>query len=112
VILVPGGTPNGMCGGGPADDHVNLRFRRSRASCAGAHAGRMTINEASEAPDPRRFMSSAEAAVFLGVSDMTIKRRIKDGSLTAYKLGARTVRVDREELEAFLNANRVAGIRS
>jgi excisionase family DNA binding protein len=51
----------------------------------------------------RLAYSVAEAATALGVSDMTIYRRIKDGSLTTYKWGGRTL-IRPEDLQASLDA--------
>jgi excisionase family DNA binding protein len=42
--------------------------------------------------------SIQQAADALGVSYMTIRRRINDGTLLAYRIGPRLVRVDRESL--------------
>lgn len=39
-----------------------------------------------------------EAARLLGVSVKTIRRRIADGSITAYKYGPRLIRVDMRSL--------------
>ncbi len=40
-----------------------------------------------------------DAATILGVSTKTIRRRIADGTLTAYRLGPRLIRVDMSEVE-------------
>lgn len=39
-----------------------------------------------------------QSAVALGVSDHTIRRRITDGSLLAYRVGPRAIRVDKASL--------------
>jgi excisionase family DNA binding protein len=44
--------------------------------------------------------SIQRAADFLGVTDRTIRRRIADGTLKAYRVGPRLIRVDRESLLA------------
>lgn len=50
----------------------------------------------------RRLASIREAAEHHGVHHNTIRRRIADGTLTAYRFGPRIVRVDLDELaEAF-----------
>ncbi len=50
---------------------------------------------------PRPGLSIAEAAAREGVSQKTIRRRIADGSLPAYKLGkGRTLYVRPEDLDA------------
>jgi excisionase family DNA binding protein len=50
--------------------------------------------------DTRVFMSVPEAAEYIGVSVATIWRRIAEGSLTAYRFGPRSTRVNRDELHA------------
>jgi len=50
----------------------------------------------------RRLASLADAADYAAVNPRTIRRRIADGSLTGYRLGARILRVDLEELDALL----------
>lgn len=47
-------------------------------------------------------LSVADVAAAYNVSPTTIYRRIKDGTLTPYRLGARTIRLDAAEVaEAF-----------
>jgi excisionase family DNA binding protein len=48
----------------------------------------------------RRYVSLAEAAVYLGVNIRTIRRQIADGRLTGYRLGDRLIRIDLDELDA------------
>jgi excisionase family DNA binding protein len=50
----------------------------------------------------RRWLTQAEAADELGVTDRTIRNLIRRGQLTGYRLGSRAVRVDRLELESLL----------
>jgi excisionase family DNA binding protein len=50
----------------------------------------------------RRLVSIVAAAAELGVSTKTIRRRIADGSLTAYRIGPRVIRVDLAEMESLL----------
>lgn len=45
-------------------------------------------------------VSISGAAVSLGLSEKTIRRWIADGKVKAYRLGARTIRVDRDSLLA------------
>ena len=49
------------------------------------------------------FYTIDEAAVLLGVSWRTIKRRIEDGSLKASKIG-KSYRITRENLIAFIES--------
>ncbi|GAB2667361.1 excisionase family DNA-binding protein [Barrientosiimonas humi] len=51
----------------------------------------------------RRWLTQAEAAEQLGVTDRTIRKFIATGRLTGYRLGARAVRVDAGELETLLS---------
>lgn len=45
-------------------------------------------------------LSIKQAAEYHGVCDKTIRRMIADGRLKAYRIGARTIRVDRDSLLA------------
>jgi excisionase family DNA binding protein len=52
------------------------------------------IDSLPAADDPARFVSMAAAADFLGCSVDTIRRRIADGTLPAYRVGTTsTIRV-------------------
>ncbi|NDK33030.1 helix-turn-helix domain-containing protein [Nesterenkonia haasae] len=46
----------------------------------------------------RRMLTMAEAADLYNVSQATIYRRIKDGTLTAHRPGPNTVRIDPRNL--------------
>ena len=50
----------------------------------------------------KTYETIAEAAGRLGVSQRTIRRRIADGHLTAYRLGPRLIRLDAIEVDAIL----------
>jgi excisionase family DNA binding protein len=52
-------------------------------------------------PD-KALASIHEAAKYAAVNPRTIRRRIADGSLTGYRLGARVLLVDLNELDALL----------
>ena len=45
-------------------------------------------------------ISLQEAALILGVSVKTVRRRIADGDLAAFRVGPRLLRVNRAEVEA------------
>ena len=45
-----------------------------------------------------------EAAKQLGVSTATVLRRIKDGSLKAYKMSRTTIRISEDDLQAYRRA--------
>lgn len=47
-------------------------------------------------------MKLTDAAEALGVSDRTIRRRMADGSLPAFRVGPRLLRVRRSDVEALL----------
>lgn len=49
----------------------------------------------------RHYMTVAEAAEYLQISDRAVRRLINDGELTGYRLGRskRTIRVDRNEID-------------
>lgn len=54
------------------------------------------------APPQRHFETIAEAAERLNVSVKTCRRRIADGSLTAYRFGPQLIRLDPAEVDAVL----------
>jgi excisionase family DNA binding protein len=57
----------------------------------------------SQPPAFHRWLSQAEAADYLGVTDRTIRTMIRRGDLPARRLkGSRLIRIDREELEQLL----------
>lgn len=47
----------------------------------------------------RKYLSLAEAAEYLGVTDRTIRNLIARGQLTGYRIGPRLIRVSLEEIE-------------
>lgn len=51
-------------------------------------------------PITRKDLTLAEAATFYGVSARTLRRRIAEGRLTAYRIGPRAIRVSADDLEA------------
>lgn len=57
----------------------------------------------------RRLASISEAAEYAACNPRTIRRRIADGSLSGYRMGARLIRVDLNELDAFLRRIPAAG---
>lgn len=50
----------------------------------------------------RRMESLAQAAERLGVSVTTLRRRVADGQLRAYRIGPRLLRVDAADVDAML----------
>jgi excisionase family DNA binding protein len=53
-------------------------------------------------PRPEALVSVTDAAHRFGVSEKTIRRRIADGTLTAYRFPPRLIRVDLAEAEKLL----------
>lgn len=53
----------------------------------------------------QRWYSTADAARYLGCSVDTIERHVKDGTLTARKLGG-LVRIDVREIDAVMEGKR------
>lgn len=61
-------------------------------------------------PTTRRWLSQAEAAEYLGVSDRTIRNYISRGALTGRRVrGSRLIRIDLTELDAMLREIPTAG---
>lgn len=58
---------------------------------------------------PRRWITQAEAADRLGVTDRTIRNLIARGDLTGYRLGKRTIRLDVNEVDQCLRPIPAAG---
>ncbi len=50
-----------------------------------------------------RFVSVAEAAIFLGVDTMTVRNMLKDGRLQAWTLGPRVLRIRLSDIESALS---------
>jgi excisionase family DNA binding protein len=46
------------------------------------------------------YLSIRETADYLGVTTRTVHSMVSDGRLTAYRLGARVVRLRRDEIDA------------
>ena len=55
---------------------------------------------------PPRWLSSKDAAAYLGVNLRTLYRLIDEGSLPAYKFG-RVIRLLADELDAFIDQARI-----
>lgn len=61
-------------------------------------------------PTPtRRLATLNDAAAYAALHPRTIRRRIADGTLVAYRLGPRALRIDLNELDAALRPIPTAG---
>lgn len=49
-------------------------------------------------PEHNRWISVEAAAVVLGISTSTVRRRVKDGSIVARRFGPKLVRIDADQL--------------
>ena len=58
----------------------------------------LCIAMASPVDDLPSSPSIQQSADFLGVNYSTVRRRIADGTLRAYRVGPRVIRVDRDSL--------------
>jgi excisionase family DNA binding protein len=56
--------------------------------------------------DGPEWMSSKAAAAYLGISQRTMYKLIDEGQVPGYQLG-RVIRLQRPELDAFIEASRV-----
>jgi len=56
-----------------------------------------------------QLITIAEAAEMVRVHPRTIRRRIAEGSLTAYRVGPHLIRLDVDELDAMLRPIPTAG---
>ena len=48
------------------------------------------------------FIGLPEAAIYLGVTEKTIRRRIADGTLPAYRFGNRVIKIRIEDIDSML----------
>lgn len=56
-------------------------------------------------PDtPPILLTYQEAAKLLGVSDRTVWQLVADGKIPAVRFAARTVRIDRQDIDKFIEA--------
>lgn len=65
----------------------------------------MPSNATPQIPQQRlasAYLTIEEAAEFMSMSCVTIRRHIGDGSIPAYRCGKRLIRIRREDLEAAL----------
>jgi excisionase family DNA binding protein len=51
-------------------------------------------------PARRRYCTINEAADYLGVTERTVRQMITDGRLVGYRMGARFIRLDLDEIDA------------
>lgn len=58
---------------------------------------------------PAGGLTMAEAATIAGVHEATIRRAIAKKLITAYRVGPRLIRVDRDSFDAYLRGERVVG---
>lgn len=54
-------------------------------------------------PKIRRWVSLADGAEHLGVSEKTLRRMISSNQITGYRAGPRLIRLDLAELDALLS---------
>lgn len=58
------------------------------------------MKNATSAPSQPRRVKLPAAAEYAGLSSKTLRRRIADGSLPGFRLGARTIMVDLNDVDA------------
>lgn len=57
------------------------------------------------------YLTMKQAAETANVSESTIRRYISSGAIPGYRMGARLLRVDAEELQRFIRRIPTAGVR-
>lgn len=72
-------------------------------------AKKVPAKEEPTAFDCALMLSIAQAALLLNLSPRTIVRLIRNGELTARKIGGRTWRIPRSSLEAFCRRDHTTG---
>lgn len=65
-------------------------------------AARRPLPAPSTTTDTRHYESLVAAAARIGVHPRTLRRRIADGKLTAYRFGETLIRLDPLEVDALL----------
>lgn len=70
-----------------------------------------TPTNRNSAPPPRRFARQEVAAERWDVSVDTIRRMIRDGKITGYRLNRRIIRVDLDEVDAMFRPIPTVGAR-
>lgn len=70
---------------------------------------RTAIAPSTEHPKKRRWVTQAEAAQYLGITDRTVRRLVASGELKAYRLGPRLLRIDQADVDALLRPIPTAG---
>lgn len=55
--------------------------------------------------EDERWLTITEAAFYLGTSELTVRRRIKDGKVPAYQ-GDGTLRIKRSDIDRYLEQKR------
>jgi excisionase family DNA binding protein len=68
----------------------------------GAHSVGMSTSTRSQTVPPRRYETLVAAAQRTGMSTRTLRRRIADGSLPAYRTGRRIIRVCPDDVDRLL----------
>lgn len=56
---------------------------------------------------PIQWLSTAEAARFLGITPRTLYRFIDEGKITGYRFG-RVIRLKQTDVDAFIDASKIA----
>ena len=56
---------------------------------------------------PIQWLSTAEAARFLGITPRTLYRFIDEGKITGYRFG-RVIRLKQDDVDAFIEQSRIA----
>jgi len=56
---------------------------------------------------PIQWLSTAEAAKYLGITPRTLYRFIDEGQIAGYRFG-RVIRLKQEDVEQFIEASRIA----
>jgi excisionase family DNA binding protein len=57
----------------------------------------------------RRWLTQQEAAEYLGCTDRTIRNFVKRGQIRGFRMGTRSVRLDRADLDNLLRPIPTAG---
>lgn len=56
------------------------------------------VTQPGRAQEPVRFLSPSQSAALMGCNEKTIRRRIAEGELPAFRMGKRSIRIKESDL--------------
>ena len=69
-----------------------------------AHSRPLEVHMNTPTPARPRYVDLETASSLTGLSEKTLRRRISEGAIVAYRVGKRVIRIDEDSLYAFIAA--------